>query len=280
MATQLEPVIYTYFDFKRFLKDRQKWIKSKKPVFTLEYIATQLGFKSKGHVSLVLKGSKSIPPEKIELYADVFTLTGKEKEFFILLVQYNQEKTYRVKKKLLDQMVILMRISDKKLVPTQYKLCEQWYFPIVLEIIRVNDFSAEWSELAKMVIPEITAKEAKNAIEVLQEINLVKKNEHGFWEPTDSILTFGDNWSSVVGREFQIQSIERAVDAIVNTSVDERDISTLTVSMGEESFHQIKSNLKLFRKEVLGIVQSDNSSNRVYQMNLSFFPVSKNGDSK
>jgi len=266
--------VFTYFDFRTFLKDRQKWLKEQKPFFTLDYVAQRMDLKSKGHVSLILSGAKTVPDSKIEMLADTFFLEAKEKEFFLNLVRYNQEQTYRQKKVYLDRMVALMRISDKKLVPAQYRICEKWFYPIVLEVLRVNDFVDEWATLGKLVRPQITAAEAKEAVQVLQSIKLIRKSGQGFWEPTDTVLTFGEGWQSVVARNFQAHAIEMAQQALIEVPVGERDISTLTVSMGQETFERIQQTIHLMRKEILALVQADQKAERVFQMNISLFPSS------
>lgn len=268
------PSVFGYFDFREFLKARQKWLKSQKPFFTLEYVAQKLDLKSKGHVSLILSGSKTVPDAKIDRLAECFYLEEREREFFGNLVRYNQEPTYRQKKVYLDRMVALMRISDKRLVPAQYRICEKWFYPIVLEILRLHDFDEDWAQLGKLVRPAITAVEAKEAVQVLHGIDLIQKNSKGFWEPTNILLTFGDGWRSVAARNFQSQAIEMAQQALVEVAVEDRDISTLTLSMGRETFHKIQQSIQLMRKEILAMVQADQNADCVYQMNVSLFPAS------
>jgi len=268
------PSIFGYFDFRRFLTDRQKWLKSQKPFFTLEHIAAGLELKSKGHVSLIFKGQKTLPESKIETMAKLFELENRERQFFTHLVHYNQESSYRKKKTHLDRMVALMRIADKRLIPDQYRLVEKWFYPIVLEILRLHDFSDQWLDLGQMVRPHITAQEAKEAVQVLRAIHLIQQNEQGYWQPTDAVLTFGEGWSSVVGRTFQSHAIEMAQQALVEVPVTERDISTLTVSMSPETFRAIQENIQLLRKEILSMVRADQNASQVYQMNFSLFPVS------
>lgn len=270
----LPPSIYGYFDFRAFLKARQKWLKAHKPFFTLEHVAQKMDLKSKGHVSLILSGSKTVPDTKIERLAECFYLEEREREFFVNLVRYNQEPTYRQKKIYLDRMVALMRISDKKLVPAQYRICEKWFYPIVLEIIRLHDFDEDWAGLGKLVRPAITAVEAKEAVQVLYGIDLIRKNAKGFWEPTNILLTFGEGWRSVAARNFQSHAIEMAQQALVEVAVEDRDISTLTLSMGRETFQKIQQSIQLMRKEILAMVQADQNANCVYQMNISLFPTS------
>lgn len=278
-ASPSAPAIYTYLDFRRFLKDRQRWLKEQKPVFTLDYIAAKLGLRSKGHVSLIFKGTKTVPDAKIELLAQIFELEGKEREFFLNLVRYNQELSYRKKKAYLDRMVALMRIADKRLVPDQYRLVEKWYYPIVLEILRLHDFSDQWLEIGNLVQPPISAAEAKDAVQVLRAIKVIRQNNKGFWEPTDAILTFGEGWSSVVGRTFQSHAIEMAQQALVEIPATERDISTMTVSISEDTFKKIRDHIHFLRKEILTLVRAETEATKVFQMNFSLFPVSRTKES-
>jgi uncharacterized protein (TIGR02147 family) len=167
-----------------------------------------------------------------------------------------------------------MRITDKKLVPAQYRICEKWFYPIVLEVLRVNDFSEDWAAIGKRVRPQITAVEAKEAVQVLLGIKLIRKNAQGFWEPTDTVVTFGEGWKSVVARSFQSHAIEMAQQALVEVPVGERDISTLTLSMGRETFERIQQSIQLMRKEILAMVQTDQKADQVFQMNIALFPTS------
>ncbi len=273
------PSIFTYFDFRRFLRDSQLQRRSVRPAFTLEYLAGKVGLKSKGHVSLIFKGDKNIPEEKLSLFAQAFDLDEKETEFFCHLVRFGQARTHRERKKHLDQMVGLMRVADRRLVPRQYALCQDWWHPVVHELLRFRDVADDWEALGAALRPRITAEQARESIQLLEEIGLIRKDGNGLWKPTDAVLTFGDGWSSVAVRQFQIHTFAMARQALENVPVDERDVSTLTLSIGENTFREIRSRLALVRQEILSLARSDRSPDRVFQMNFALFPLtSREGD--
>jgi uncharacterized protein (TIGR02147 family) len=273
--SQSRPSIYTYFDYRVFLKDLQKFLKKERPVFTLEYLAGRVGLKSKGHVSLIIKGDKNIPSEKIPVFVAALELDAREADFFALMVQFNQAQTHRDRKRYLDKMVAQLRVTDRKLVPSQYALCEKWYHPVVHELLRTFDISDQWAMLGSLLRPAITAQEARDSVESLQEIGLLAKNSNGLWKPTNVAITFGDGWRSVAVREFQKHTFDLAQRALDETQVQERDISSLTLSLGEASFKEISERVSLFRKEILALARSEKDANRVYQMNFALFPLSE-----
>ncbi|MBK8801279.1 MAG: TIGR02147 family protein [Fibrobacteres bacterium] len=267
------PNVFTFFDARRFLREAQKAIKLRKRNFTLEHLGELVGLKSKGHVSLVLQGSKNIPEEKIPLFAQAFELEGREAVFFGHLVRFTQAVTHRDRKIHLDRMVACMRVADRRLVPSQFALCSAWYHPVVHELLRMLDIKEDWERLAGALRPRITAVQAHDSVALLEEIGLVSRDSQGLWKPTDVVVTFGEGWKSVAVREFQRHAIDLAQAALEEVPAAERDVSHLTLSIGEESFRELKERLALFRKEALTLARQERHPDRVCMLNLSLFPV-------
>lgn len=257
------------------MRDLQVHLKSERPVFTLEHLAKRVGLKSKGHMSLILKGAKNIPQEKIPLFVAALELDGKEAEFFGLMVHFNQSTTHRDRKRFLDRMVSLLRVTDRRLVPSQYALCGKWHHPVVHELLRIHDIHDDWERLGRLLKPGIAPEEARESVLLLREIGLVAPDARGFLKPTNVAITFGDGWRSVAVREFQRHTFDLAQEALEHTSVEERDISSLTLSVGEATFREISERIALFRKEILALARSEKHADRVVQMNFSLFPLSE-----
>ena len=91
--------------------------------------------------------------------------------------------------------------------------------------------------------------------------------------PTDSVITFGEGWKSVAVREFQRHAIALAEGALDEVPPAQRDISHLTLSLGEASFRELQERLALFRKEALTLARQERNPDRVVMLNLSLFPV-------
>lgn len=267
------PGVFAYFDARKFLRDAQVAMKARRPSFTLEHLGKLVGLKSKGHVSLIFQGRKNIPDEKIPLFAKALDLDARESAFFAHLVRFTQAATHRERKLHLDRMVAAMRVADRKLVPAQYDLCRQWYHPVVHELLRVLEIRDEWEVLATALRPAITKEQAKDSVALLSEIGLVAKDPKGLWRPTDSVITFGEGWKSVAVREFQRHAIALAEGALEEVPPAQRDISHLTLSLGEASFRELQERLALFRKEALTLARQDRNPDRVVMLNLSLFPV-------
>lgn len=267
------PNVFAYFDARRFLRDAQVAMKSRKRNFTLEHLGKLVGLKSKGHVSLIFQGRKNIPEEKIGLFSRAMELEGREATFFAHLVRFTQSSTHRDRKLHLDRMVAVMRVADRRLVPAQYDLCRKWYHPVVHELLRILEIRDEWEVLATALRPSICAEDARESVELLKEIGMVRKDAKGIWRPTDVVVTFGEGWRSVAVREYQRHAIAMAEGALEEVPPEERDISHLTLSVGRETFQELQERLALFRKEALTLARQEKAPDRVCMLNLSLFPV-------
>jgi uncharacterized protein (TIGR02147 family) len=89
------------------------------------------------------------------------------------------------------------------------------------------------------------------------------------------MLSTGDQVKSVEVANFQLQTIDLAKSAISDIPSNQRDISTLTLSISEEGFKKITGILRTTRKEILKVAQNDSNEDRVYQMNIQLFPLTK-----
>ena len=52
--------------------------------------------------------------------------------------------------------------------------------------------SENYEDLTKLIEPEISVDEVKNSIETLEKLNLIQKNESGFYRSTENFLTVED----------------------------------------------------------------------------------------
>ena len=63
--------------------------------------------------------------------------------------------------------------------------------------------------------------------------------------------------------------------ALDNYSTERRNISCTTMSVSEEGLQRIIRKIDLFRKEIVDIVQSDEGETMVCELNIQFFPLTK-----
>ena len=155
----------------------------------------------------------------------------------------------------------------------ELKLLENWWIPAVRAYLELNGGVVNLKQIAKDICPPITEEQAKEAIDTLLEVGLVKKMASGKLSLTDAHLTVGGPEKKTAVRKFQRQILGLAADSLENTPVGERNISTLTLSVDQPCFDDLGDMLKEFRRLVQKRVDGVKNPDRVMQLSMAFFPV-------
>lgn len=272
--------IFEYVNYRAFLADFLSNKREENPAFSHRAILQRIGVSSSGFLSNVLAGKKNLSSAQRTRLSKVLKLPKKESLYFENLVQFNQAKTLDEKNEFFDRMVSLRTATAKKLSQAQQSIFAKWYFVFVHEMLsfsRIQGMGNEecYAEIARKLDPPIKPSEAASAIQELETMGLVKKNEEGFYKPCDAYLSTGNEVKSLELANFQLRTMDLAKRALEKISVEERDISVLTMSLSQDGFRRIKSEIQNFRKNLAKIALEDRDANRVYQCNFQFFPVTK-----
>jgi uncharacterized protein (TIGR02147 family) len=269
------PNVFDYLEFRQFIADAQKEIKAAKPFFTYRYIAEKAGMKSPGHLTWIIQGKRNLCDKKIPAFARLLGLSRKETEYFSTLVHFCQARTHVEKKVFLDTLVALQGPEKTLIQPASYEFYNKWYYPVVRELVAVYTLGDDFKRIARLVSPPITPREAQKAIELLAKLNFIRKDAGGHYEQVKQAITTGETWRTVAIRQFQLDTFDLAKKALNETSPEQRDISTLTMSISDERFAVIKERIRAFRSELVSLITSDGAPSKVYEMNIALFPLSK-----
>ncbi len=266
--------IYTYTDYRQFLRDAYAEKKIREKNFSYRVLAARLGLKSVGFITWVFQGKRNLSPRLTLKVAEVFRLSKAETAFFELLVQYNQAKSHEERKHHFDRLIALRRPSARVPIdPGQYEFYEQWYYSAIRELIAVRPFRGDFHALARSLTPAISPSQARQAMEVLLRLGIVVKDGDGRFIRKENSITTGEHWKSVAITHFQRQALDLAKDAVDRFPKEERDISTLTVSCSQATFESIKDKLQMLRRELATLVANDENPEGVYQFNFQLFPL-------
>ena len=265
---------YNYFDSRKFLRDLYKWKKAQNSKFTVRYLAEKTGLKSSGYITNILQGKVNLPPKLVLRLAAAFELKRRETEYLSALVSYSSAKTHSEKKYHFEQLMSLKRSRIKNLDLSQYEYFSKWYYVAIRECLDFFLFKDDYAALAKKLKPRITTAQAKKAVALLEKLGLIKKNPDGYYTKAEAVVSV-DEWKSLAINDFQLSMIDKARDAIENTPPAERSVSGLTLSISEGSIKKLKEKIKRFREEVLDMVQKDDDIDRVFQVNITAFPLTQ-----
>ena len=274
------PDIFSYTDYRQYIKDFCNEIRKTKPFYSYRYIGQKAGLKSTGLLSWIIMGKRNLSAHLIHKLLKIFKLSGKEAAFFEILVNYNQSKQTDEKQFYLEKMLSIKKVRADVIDQDHAAFYSQWYYSALRELIAIHPVR-NGEQVASIMRPPIKKSEANEALELLTRLGLVKKNADGFYERTAAVLTSSPAIDAAVIHNFQFVTMQLAQSSLHRFKREERDISTVTLSCDQEAVGRIRERVAEMRSEVLKIACSCKKPDQVFQLNTQIFPLSgqvKRGD--
>lgn len=268
--------IYTYNDYRVFLRDYYGHMKKSTSFFSYRYFSSKADIKSPVFLKQVIEGKRNLTANTTEKFIKALNLSEKEETFFRYLVRFNQAKTSEEKQEHYAVLISMNEyVVENKLGVEQYTYFDRWYYAAIRELVTLFNFNDNYEKLAQSLQPSITPKQAREAVSLLLSLSLVYKDEEGRYHQSDSSITGGSDILNAARRKHNSDMVERALYANREISPQERNISGVTMGISPGCYDMIVAEVQNFKERVKTIVSGDLDSSRVYQLNVQLFPLSE-----
>ena len=131
------------------------------------------------------------------------------------------------------------------------------------------------AEIAALLAPPITAKEAERALAALADLGLLERDDQGRWLQSDAAVTTGPEVRSLVLANYHREMIRLAGESLERCAPEERDVTSLTVSVRGGAMAELKDRIAAFRRELLDLACQEEEPGQVVQINFQAFPLTK-----
>lgn len=160
----------------------------------------------------------------------------------------------------------------KDLTLDTFQMISDWYHHAIYELVTVAGFQPDSKWIARKL--GISSTEAQMAMDRLLRLELVRVEADGAWRQGSPLLTTtGTPFTTSAFRKFQAQVIQKAAEALEAVPIEARDQSSLTVAMRADRLPEAKELIRKFRREFCRHVQQDEARDSVYQLGISFYPL-------
>ena len=264
--------IFEYTDYREWIRDAFDDFKQRKTVISWRYMAMKLGA-DPGNLLRVSQGKIHLTLSLVKPMAEFFELDEKETAYWTELVCFGRAKTDAEALNHYEKMQILKGIPLKLLAKKELGFYRHWYYNAIRSIIGICKFKDDFEGLAESCTPAITVDEAKSAVKLLYDLNMISKDRDGFWKVNDTFVSTGGNWRSEAVRTFQKETIRLAGESLERHNPPLRDISTVTMTFNMDDIALIREKIKEFRSELLRMSQDGNGDDTVFQLNVQLFPI-------
>lgn len=261
-------------DYRDLLKSFYEKRKKEMPFYSYRMMGEKLGLDS-SYLYRVLQKKHHLPAHAIENAKDMLGISGRAAEFFGLLYSSNVSKDPEQKTELMAKAIALQDVERHSLQNAEIKFLENWWIPAIRAYLEINGGVVNYRKMAAEIRPSITEEQAKEAVEILKNLGLVKKISSERLALTQAHLTVGGKEKRDAIRHFQKQALALASEALDNIPAEERNVSTLTLSVDKAGFDDLTEMAKEFRRLVQKRVDSVQKPDRVLQFSLAFYPLTR-----
>jgi uncharacterized protein (TIGR02147 family) len=251
-------------------------IHSKKKNSSLEEISKSLGYKSPSLLSMVVNGKRLPSEELLDALMDHWNLSRTEREYFRLLAQLEK---YKARGKDTSAIVKKLRkFSTAKdihyLNEHEFSTIKEWHVFVIKQLVASPSFREDPKWISQVLRKKITPGQAKEALATLELHGFIKRDPltnklqaTAFTETTNEI-------PSVAIRQHHQGMLERAIEAIEEQSIENRQFTALTFKMDQERLPEIKAEINEFVEKLYA--KYDNAAaDSVYQLNTNLFEHTK-----
>jgi uncharacterized protein (TIGR02147 family) len=276
--------IFAYTDYRRYLSDFFEDRKRLNAHFSYRLLAERSGFKARDYLLRVMRGDRNLSLEGAAKLSNFFRFSEKQQEYFHLLVQFNQADTTSEKELCFRRLSEIRKFgTHQKLRQDQFEYLTAWYHSALRSLLPVlnpeawcaADGKEDWEKAGKLLDPPITAKQARDSVDLLQRLGLLQKDPKGKYAVSETALSTGDEVASLGVAAFHRATMELAKRSIDRHPPASRDISGVTMSISQDGFRRIKAELRAFRKKIQSIASTDTGEDMVYQLNLHLIPLTR-----
>ena len=247
---------------------------SMNPRYSLRAFARDLGL-NPSRLSEVLNGKQGLSEKSGMTLAKALGFTLDESHYFCDLVQAeagrSRQKRAEAKARLFERHQ--ERRKTNHLSEERFKVISEWYHFALMELTTLKSFRNDTAWMAKKL--GISQAEVTSGIDRLKTLGLMSE-EGGMLKQTQANVYTTDDVPSKALPIYHTQLLEKAITALKMQRVDEREISSLMISINMEDLPEVKKRIKQFKHELnIFLEEKKTERDETYLLGLQFFRLTE-----
>ena len=230
----------------------------KNPRYSLRAFARDLEV-SVGRLSEILNSKSGLSLANAEKIANKLDLSAKEKDLFLNQVTLEHGRS-SLSREIAKKSISNLNSKGLDFVEIDletFKIVSDWYHYAIMDLVETHSFREDSEWIAKRF--GINKFQVEQALERLKKTNLVEIKNNKIKTTNKTVATTTDVPSEAI-KNFHRQILKKASDAIDFQSVEERDITSITVPMDVNLIPELKNKIKKFRREINNWVKEESKT--------------------
>ncbi|MDQ3002150.1 MAG: TIGR02147 family protein [Fibrobacterota bacterium] len=264
-----KPDLFQYMEYRVFLSDFVEWRQRGNASFSKRAFS-QKYFGSTGILYTVIQGTRDLGPKLRIRCAAALALNAKENDYFELLVQHNQAYADLERNFLFEKLSRFRNSKPWVVAEKQHQYYAKWYYAVVFSYFGLDKKKSTPKEIALEIYPPLTESQVQESIDLLMELELVKKSERGYALTRNHLVSGG--FSGKVALEYNRQIQGLTTDLAKNDITKFKAFSTQVTTVSTESLKAIRKKFSEFQEEMKDIIAKDKGTDKVCTVVFQIIP--------
>jgi len=271
------PDPFAYLDYRAFLGDAFQARRAREPKFSYRAFAKLAGYPSPNLLQLIVSGKRDLPPAHLPGTIRALGLNKQEADFFANLVGFNQSEGFEEKNFHYQRMIRSRKYAAVKSVEKgQFEYFDQWYHPVVRELLLHRGFDGTMAWLASRVSPPITEAQAERSVALLESLGLIRRDPStGRWAHAEAAISTPAQVASLAVANYHRSILRLAADSIEACGQESRDLRAVTLGIPRSALPALKRKLEDFWRDLVALGNGIQEVEDVVQVGLQLFPMTR-----
>jgi uncharacterized protein (TIGR02147 family) len=252
--------------YRALLREELEKRCERNPRYSLRSFARDLGL-APARLSDVLRGRYGISRVAAETLAKKLGWNAEERAYFSDLVESEHARS-KIRRESAAERLQSLSQTYQQLSVDGYQVVADWYHYAILELTITKTFQSDLAWIAKTL--GISEHIVTAAVERLKRLELLE-DKNGKLVPTDAFTASPDGIPSESIKKNHQQILEKAITAIREQTVEERDFSNMVLAVSKQDLPRAKEMIKRFRREFDAEFGKAATKDEVYCLGVQFF---------
>ena len=262
--------------YKEFLTAAYQKIKDQDPDYSYTKFADQLGFSATNVLWLVATGRRKLTSLTSKRLADGLELEGIQRQYFLLLVKYNNARDPVQREIIFRKMTLLKANEVGGTAQDDLEYCPSWRHAVIRELVTMHDFEPTPTWISAKIYANVLPAEVRETMDVLTRMGLITFDANaGRFVKTGLDIKPDRRLTRVAAVRYHQKMIEIAKEALTQVPSTAREYDALTVSIPVSKIDEIRKIIISACEQIEAIEKGTQDADAVVQVNMQMFPFTK-----
>jgi len=266
------PIVFEYISPTEYLNDFFNYHKSKTSGFTYEAWATELGFKSRSFIKMILTEERKITPHFIEVFCQSNRFLNAEQTYFSLIVSHHQSTDPDEKNYYLERILeIKSQHQDVQVLSNYDVFLSSPNLPLLLNLLSFKDVFKSAENIAEFLNQELSVVQLN-----LQQLETLGAaffdSSTGQWHSKHDSFKVPTKAHNESLKTYHNNSLQEAIFA-QSLPADVRRFRSLFIPLSADDYQKLLEDVDNFANRIKHKYDSSHLGGKsIYKFNLNFFP--------